>query len=689
MININKTSHHFKFGLNGFAQTHYLHPTHNFSSAMSTEEIEILRTIYENDLSSSNTYPTRYAITVSGNVDPASASPPISYSHEITTKLNEYSSILQTQIQLLFDIPSGYPSQPINTHVISPLNDHSQSTIQDLKTKLDARAKELAKQEEFAIYELTELCRNWLWEYQSDNFSSDATDIISPDWWVGEWVSSIFDWQIESYSPTKIMQVQFEAERKVIESVKEQCGIVVLIAQARKRLRFNLWDAEKTVIDILKNVADGKISELGVFEIEHKNPKEDPFPVNENTEENLKTCAICFDDFPKSEITMFAPCRHVVCNDCFIQYLTIKISERSVFAIGCPGETKCQVLVDPITIGWMLSCELSTKYYTWLRDSFVQLQQGSAITRFTWCIEPKCNYAISFKPVNGGQPLLYNCNGCKSTWCQMCQAKNGHWPATCKDYDHYSRINHTVQLFPKIVAPIGDISTKACPKCNIQIAKNGGCMHMVCGLCTFEYCWGCGIEWAQRKHSTLYECDKGTYNDIQEFEVFEIDNLQNTPGTFQKKFKQGVIQYNSNMRTKITELKYMLKQLKINHNKGPLFLLKVRVFSLLAQVNSILKFTSMVFFARAEKVTPLVRQAVEICQRVSFGLQAVETIKNKILELERMEGHRGSGSFSKQDLAAEEVEAKTEKAKSDFEVCMDQIAKNVKRLVSALSNLES
>lgn len=36
---------------------------------------------------------------------------------------------------------------------------------------------------------------------------------------------------------------------------------------------------------------------------------------------------------------------------------------------------------------------------------------------------------------------------------------------------------------------------KSCPNCETKIQKNGGCNHITCIICTYEWCWMCKEKW--------------------------------------------------------------------------------------------------------------------------------------------------------------------------------------------------
>ncbi|KLU91100.1 hypothetical protein MAPG_09623 [Magnaporthiopsis poae ATCC 64411] len=38
-------------------------------------------------------------------------------------------------------------------------------------------------------------------------------------------------------------------------------------------------------------------------------------------------------------------------------------------------------------------------------------------------------------------------------------------------------------------------TTKRCPGCRWPIEKNDGCSHMTCTMCSYEFCYSCGLKW--------------------------------------------------------------------------------------------------------------------------------------------------------------------------------------------------
>jgi len=49
-------------------------------------------------------------------------------------------------------------------------------------------------------------------------------------------------------------------------------------------------------------------------------------------------------------------------------------------------------------------------------------------------------------------------------------------------------------------------NTKDCPKCHVAVEKNGGCNHMTCRQCGYEWCWLCMKMW--KGHNDYYNCPK-------------------------------------------------------------------------------------------------------------------------------------------------------------------------------------
>ena len=57
-------------------------------------------------------------------------------------------------------------------------------------------------------------------------------------------------------------------------------------------------------------------------------------------------------------------------------------------------------------------------------------------------------------------------------------------------------------------------NSKSCPKCNVNIEKNRGCMHMTCKNCKHEFCWICMGNWKDHWDGGLARCN--VYNEAPE-----------------------------------------------------------------------------------------------------------------------------------------------------------------------------
>lgn len=51
------------------------------------------------------------------------------------------------------------------------------------------------------------------------------------------------------------------------------------------------------------------------------------------------------------------------------------------------------------------------------------------------------------------------------------------------------------------------VNTQACPKCETFIEKNGGCNHVRCTKCNYQFCWICLGDWV-RYHSQHWHCNQ-------------------------------------------------------------------------------------------------------------------------------------------------------------------------------------
>lgn len=209
----------------------------------------------------------------------------------------------------------------------------------------------------------------------------------------------------------------------------------------------------------------------------------------------MMTCASCFDDHSGNEM-LSLPCNHYMCQNCWNQFLTISINDgASCLHQTCPYPN-CSTIVDETLVKDVVSSDMYKKYSKFQARSFVDDNP-----RIRWCPAPDCGRAVY---CSEGVQDTVQCS-CGESFCFKCQ-EPAHAPCTCmhlrawkqKEKDESETANWLVA------------NTKPCPKCNRQIEKNGGCNHMSCSQCRYEFCWVCLDSWAQHDNSTggFYKCNK-------------------------------------------------------------------------------------------------------------------------------------------------------------------------------------
>lgn len=169
--------------------------------------------------------------------------------------------------------------------------------------------------------------------------------------------------------------------------------------------------------------------------------------------------------------------------------------------ISCPS-TLCTVVIDDVTVLKLLEDEDAQRKYKYLlaRD-FVENNK-----LMKWCPSRDCDQAICAKAFSA-DPEPVTCTKCTQVWCFTCQ-DTVHTPISCTMMKRWrKKCSDDSETANWIMA-----NTKDCPKCSYTIEKNGGCNHMVCRNCKYDFCWLCMGEWS--KHGTSwYRCNQ--YDDAQ------------------------------------------------------------------------------------------------------------------------------------------------------------------------------
>ncbi|ORZ38276.1 hypothetical protein BCR44DRAFT_47457 [Catenaria anguillulae PL171] len=207
-------------------------------------------------------------------------------------------------------------------------------------------------------------------------------------------------------------------------------------------------------------------------------------------------CDVCCDDHPDM-LTISLLCGHRFCTECYTTYLVGKVKEGESRRISCMG--KCSLVVDEATVKALVDANTYKRYEDLLLRTYVDDSQY-----LRWCPAPGCEMALECHVPKArlDQVVPVVTCSCGLEFCFGCGSEN-HQPCVCS----------LAKLWRKKMADDSETAnwinanTRECPKCESTIEKNGGCNHMTCRKCKYEWCWVCSGPWAEHG-SSYYQCNR-------------------------------------------------------------------------------------------------------------------------------------------------------------------------------------
>ncbi|CAM4926690.1 unnamed protein product [Rotaria socialis] len=226
-----------------------------------------------------------------------------------------------------------------------------------------------------------------------------------------------------------------------------------------------------------------KFYEMDPVEFYQQSKLVNPFTEKTCASESTGICLICCSS---GQTEMFSlKCKHTFCNDCWKGYLINKIiNEGLAQTIACP-DLQCEILVDDETITKFLDDNEFVKhiYAKIILNSYVENNP-----RARWCPGKNCGCIINATSLTSAYNYaqLITCDHCQTSFCFQC-AQSWHDPIKCILLLQWNK-----KMFDDSVTVVWlKANTKSCPKCKVNIEKNGGCNHMTCRHCRHEFCWLC------------------------------------------------------------------------------------------------------------------------------------------------------------------------------------------------------
>lgn len=190
----------------------------------------------------------------------------------------------------------------------------------------------------------------------------------------------------------------------------------------------------------------------------------------EEWENHGQKCIICMDSFaPDVTLHCLRNEQHRICRVCFVDYCRT-VETAAMETLPCPSPN-CKSAYDPCVLHVNLPADIIER----MRQKQTELDRRVAVAngvKATLYCECGIVGVVEQRDVGSG---IVTCR-CERVYC-----------LNCGNFAHPGELcpppRETIQWLDK--------HTKKCPNCAEPIEKNGGCKHMTCRSCRYEFCWEC------------------------------------------------------------------------------------------------------------------------------------------------------------------------------------------------------
>lgn len=327
-------------------------------------------------------------------------------------------------------------------------------------------------------------------EVEGEDSSEDAVVVEDEsdidDSFVGELVLDNNEGKSNSFSclsPSEIVQYQ----EKEVSDIADLLSVPT--STSATLLRHFHWKRERFLTRYLENPQQ-VCQTVGVAYVPSSGAKLRSLSSSNGKNAAPTSCSICGDDELTSANSSALACNHMFCNECWENHLSIKINEGEP-EIHCPHH-KCNIHVPDFFIKKLVPAATFEKYLRFVTKNFVREND-----KVRWCPTPGCSNAITFDPTNSSSDSAVVQCVCGYQFCFKCHHE-AHAPATCDQMKLWDKESEVFNWRA--------INCRECPKCNVSVEKNGGCNHMTCQHCKYEWCWVCLHQW--KGHADFFNCDK-------------------------------------------------------------------------------------------------------------------------------------------------------------------------------------